>query len=580
MNAAQFKRVQVVFADAIKLPEQERIRFIQHRCGDDPTVLQEVRSLLKHHVDATLIEPQPNFATREKSIVVAPNYEVDPYLVLSDVAEDNRQILRRRLMIIATVLLVVILFSFIRLFTYHHAAFGYGVRIGSLLVIWGCLWALRTNRDLRLDQIRIAEALIGGSTGVTAAVIYVRLMLDAAAREDTTSLISINNWNYFAWALLILIYGVFMPNHWQRAAAILIPIAFVPTLVTWTATWIDDQVRVLLAEDDFGHPIPAPLFAAGLATYAAHFIHGARLSAFQARRLAQYRITRLIGEGGMGMVYEARHLLLKRDCAIKLLQPDRSADDAALLRFEREVRATAKLSHPHTIEVYDYGQTSEGVFFFAMELLPGMNLRELVKTHGPLPAARAIHFLGEVSEALIEAHAAGLVHRDIKPANIFASQRGGIWDFTKLLDFGIVREVELPEQEVLGRNLVAGSPSFMSPEQVTSPDQVDARSDLYSLAAVAYYLLSGRPPFVADSPLEVMQAQVNWIPDQLSVSQPGIPADLEAVVMRGLAKNPMDRASSAAVLLDELRCCHCFGQWTQAEATAWWSGLGGPASKD
>ena len=188
---------------------------------------------------------------------------------------------------------------------------------------------LHRKRDLTLAQIRIAEFVVMANTGLLIIVIDVRLMLEAATANDEATLISVTNWQYFAWTLIIFIYGVFMPNTWQRAAAVLLPIAAIPSLLTEWVCFLDPLVAALLDEDRFGQPLPTPFIAAAIAIYAAHLIHGARLSAFQARRLAQYHIKRLIGEGGMGQVFEAEHLLLKRACAIKLIQPERSADDRA-----------------------------------------------------------------------------------------------------------------------------------------------------------------------------------------------------------------------------------------------------------
>jgi serine/threonine-protein kinase len=568
----EYAQVKDVFAQAIVLPEVKRADFARQNC-DDQLVLREVLSLLAHHHDGTIIDPQKIVPNSQPSVVDPPR-RVDPYLVLRDVWEDNRQILRRRLIIIAVVMSVLITFSLVRLLTYHYAVVGYGVRITALAISLGCAWVLHRKRDLTLSQIRIAEYVVMANIGLLAIVIFVRLMLATALRQDAATLISINNWNYFTWTLIILVYGVFMPNRWQRAAAILLPVAALPAALHLVVGWFDPQVALLLAQDDFGKPFPTPFLAAAIAIYAAHLIHGATVSTFQARRIAQYHIQRLIGEGAMGKVFEAEHLLLRRDCAIKLIRPEYCADNHALQRFEREVRATAQLTHPHTIEVFDYGQTKEGIFFYVMELLPGMNLREIVNTSGPLPPARAVHFLIEVCEALEEAHGKGLIHRDVKPTNIFASQRGGIYDFTKLLDFGVVREMKVDPSLSMTSNMVAGTPAFMSPEQITAPANIDARADIYGVGAVAYYLLTGRPAFVGESPLQIMLAQVNQTPDDPSTHRSAIPADLHAVIMRCLSKNVDQRIATAKQLKRELQQCQCAGGWTQDDAVAWWNEQG------
>ena len=377
MNAVHDARVKEVFAAAIARPEKERTAWLRQQCTGDEQILQEVLSLLRHHREQTVMEISPG-APIAATIVVNPSEQVDSYLVLRDVWEDNRQVLRRRLMIIACVMAVFVAISMLRLFTNDHAAIGYGIRLAAFAVSLGCAWTLYRKSDLSLWQLRVTELIVMGNVGLLAIILYLRVMLAAADRQDHLALISINNWNYFIWTLLIFVYGVFMPNTWQRAAAILLPIATTPSIVVELASMLQPTISILLDQDQYGRPLPAPLIAACIAIYAAHLIHGARLSAFGARRLAQYQLTRLIGEGGMGQVFEAEHLLLKRPCAIKLIQPERSLDNSTLQNFEREVRATARLTHPHTVEVYDYGQTREGLFFCAMELLPGMNLRDLV----------------------------------------------------------------------------------------------------------------------------------------------------------------------------------------------------------
>ena len=219
-----------------------------------------------------------------------------------------------------------------------------------------------------------------------------------------------------------------------------------------------------------------------------------RRQAFEARQLGQYRLKQLLGAGGMGEVHLAEHVLLKRPCALKLIHPDKAGNPNTLARFEREVQATARLSHWNTVEIFDYGRTDDGTFYYVMEYLPGLNLHQLVEMFGPLPAERAIHLLMQTCDALSEAHAKGLVHRDIKPGNIFAANRGGVFDVAKLLDFGLVKPIaDWGDSAVTQDGMVAGSPLFMSPEQATA-DSVDARSDIYSLGATAYFLLHGPRP--------------------------------------------------------------------------------------
>ncbi len=308
-----------------------------------------------------------------------------------------------------------------------------------------------------------------------------------------------------------------------------------------------------------------------IATVGSRIIFGLRTEAARVRRLGQYTLEHKIGAGGMGVVYRASHALLRRPTAIKLLPPDR-AGQASLVRFEREVQMTAQLSHPNTVAVYDYGRTPDGVFYYAMEYLDGINLEELVRKYGAQPAGRVVAILDQVCGALAEAHELGLVHRDIKPANIILTERGGEPDVAKVLDFGLVKPVasDVPGVTVSGASVLAGTPLYMSPEAMMTPDSGDPRSDLYALGAVAYYLLTGQPVFEADSVVEIVGHHLHTEPVALSqrTRQP-IPSDLEAVVLQCLRKTPDQRPQTARELRDALRRC-VVPEWTTADATSWW----------
>jgi serine/threonine-protein kinase len=232
---------------------------------------------------------------------------------------------------------------------------------------------------------------------------------------------------------------------------------------------------------------------------------------------------------------------------------------------------TARLSHWNTVEIYDYGRTDDGTFYYVMEYLPGLSLEALLERHGPLPAARVIHLLRQTCQALREAHAIGLIHRDVKPGNVFVAQRGGLYDVVKLLDFGLVKPVaELRPARLTQEGALSGTPLFMSPEQARGLDNLDARSDIYSLGAVAYTLVSGRPPFERANPLEVIVAHARDEVVPPSRQQPDVPADLERVILRCLAKRPEDRFQDAESLEQTLSECAAANQWTQSHAARWW----------
>ena len=239
----------------------------------------------------------------------------------------------------------------------------------------------------------------------------------------------------------------------------------------------------------------------------------------------------------MGAVYRARHAMLRRPTAVKLLPPER-AGGHDVHRFEREVQATALLSHPNTVAIYDYGRTPDGIFYYAMEYLEGIDLEALVTGFGPQPPGRVVHLLGQVAGALGEAHAAGLVHRDVKPGNVILCQRGGAPDVAKVVDFGLVRELAGagPRTET-ALDVVKGTPLYLSPEAITRPDRVDARSDLYAVGALAYFLLTGRHPFEGATVVEVCSHHLHTLPEPPSASSAApCPADLEALVLACLEK--------------------------------------------
>src|SRR5262249_21840423 len=286
-----------------------------------------------------------------------------------------------------------------------------------------------------------------------------------------------------------------------------------------------------------------------------------------------YLLKERLGAGGMGEVYLAEHRLLKRPCAVKLIRPERARDPQLLQRFEREVQATARLSHFNTVEIYDYGRTEDGTFYYVMEYLPGLSLDELVTRHGPLPAARAVHFLRQLCGALREAHGAGLVHRDIKPSNIIACNPGGVHDVVELVDFGLVRPPDVEGKRLTQEGLILGTPEFMSPEQARGQPTLDGRSDLYSLGAVAYFLLTGRSPFAGKSVLETLLARLHDPPAPLTDHCPDLPADLQAVVLRCLAKDPVQRFAGAEDLERALAQCAGVGSWSEAQARTWWQAV-------
>ncbi len=297
----------------------------------------------------------------------------------------------------------------------------------------------------------------------------------------------------------------------------------------------------------------------------------AQKAAIEAQQLGQYRLEEKLGAGAMGVVYKGHHAMLRRPTAIKLLDVDK-VNDVTIKRFEREVQITCKLNHPSTIQIYDYGRTPEGVFYYAMEYLDGIELQELVEQYGPQPGGRVIHILLQACGSLFEAHSQGLVHRDIKPANIMLNVRGGESDVIKVLDFGLVKAIDAQHHagasEYRG---LTGTPLYMSPEAIQSPLTVDARSDLYGLGAVGYFLLTGHTVFEAENIVELCHKHIDETPispsERLGVSMSQF---LENALLSCLEKSRAKRPQTARDLAELLRGCPEASQWSSNDSDAWW----------
>ena len=378
------------------------------------------------------------------------------------------------------------------------------------------------------------------------------------------------------WLMLVLVYSLYIPNTWKRAAWVLGSFATAPVALCIVAVLVlgSDYAKVATLES-ITTVFMTMTLAAFIGSWGVHTINRLRREAFEAKQLGQYRLTRLLGAGGMGEVYLAEHQLMKRPVAIKLIKPGKAGDPQALARFHREVQATAKLTHWNTIEIFDYGHTDDGTFYYVMEYLPGKSLADLVLQHGALAPERVVAILEQTCEALAEAHRLGLIHRDIKPGNIFAAERGGVYDVAKLLDFGLAKPV-IPTADVnlTQDGAITGSPLFMAPEQAAGDGIPDARSDIYGLGAVAYYLLTGRPPFEADNPVKILLAHAQKAVVPPSQLQPGVPADLERIVLRCMEKSPADRYQSVNELAADLYRTALHGKWTREHAYEWWQSNG------
>jgi len=395
-------------------------------------------------------------------------------------------------------------------------------------------------------------------------------------------------------AVWILLFPLFVPVPPARALVTSLACATTAPLVFFT--WS-------LSEGVALPPLPIvvetflPYYVcAALAVAPAWLVYDLGVSASAAReaarRLGSYRLVELLGKGGMGEVWRAEHSFLKRPAAIKLVSPSRDLEASseasrqeALDSFELEAQVTAGLSSPHTVSLYDYGITGEGIFYYAMELLDGFDLEALVERFGPLSPARAVYLLRQACESLGEAHHAGLVHRDIKPANLMACRVGDRVDFVKVLDFGLVRRVatsslSAKESEVLepdGSYLV-GTPAFMAPELIRNPEGVDGRADIYALGCVAYWLVTGRLVFEQPTMFGMLADHLHVTPDPPSrKTESTIPADLEELIMDCLEKDPYRRPQSMSELVWRLDRLRSLNTWTDERAQLWWCARVGSA---
>jgi len=379
-------------------------------------------------------------------------------------------------------------------------------------------------------------------------------------------------------AFWVLIFPIVVPNTTQK------------TLIASIAAALTEPTAVLLLVAAGAGEMPSlgnfvqylwpSVVAVGIAVALSRLIYGLGEEVSRARAMGSYKLTSLLGRGGMGEVWRGKHRLLSRDAAVKLIRPreldstDETRALTVLKRFEREVQATAVLRSPHTIEVYDYGIAQDGTFYYVMELLNGLDLQDLAEKFGPQPAGRVVHILKQACHSLHEAHVGGLIHRDIKPSNLFLCRYGLDADFIKILDFGIVKQ-DLGRDDD-GRHLtqegmISGTPAYLAPEQAAEGKEPDGRADLYALGCVGYWLLTKQLVFDKMSPMAFVVAHTNDEPPPMSTRTSNeVPSDLEDVIMSCLAKDPNDRPRDAMELARRLGSVAVANAWTQETADEWW----------
>jgi serine/threonine-protein kinase len=441
--------------------------------------------------------------------------------------------------------------------------------LGSSLALW-------SRPGMSLRSLRLWELLFFASfTAHTGYVRFHLLALDVpeSAREDVIAFRGV--FSLQAFIALVLAYGVLIPNTLRRSllaigAILAVAFATIPAAAVVNPVLREGHTLALAAQCAFYLTFPS-----AIAVFAAARASALQRRAFEAERraneLGQYTLKTKLGAGGMGEVFLAEHRLLKRACAVKFIRPELATNPATVARFTREVQAVTGLTHFNTVRVYDYGRADDGSFYYVMEYLDGPTLESLVRRAGPLDPGRVVYLLRQVCGALAEAHAAGLVHRDLKPGNMIIAALGGQRDVAKVLDFGLVQDLSATDEKLTGAGVVLGTPAYMCPEQACG-SPVDARGDIYSLGAVAFFALTGRPPFERNTVGEYLTAHLTRTAPDVRELRSDVPADFAAVVARCLAKDPASRFATAAELDRALATCGCAADWSGDAASLWWAG--------
>jgi eukaryotic-like serine/threonine-protein kinase len=494
-------------------------------------------------------------------------------LVAASADEEERAFLQERLAVLGAVagLLTVVFYFVVHLlrgggdgpFLQSWLSNPQDLGILGVALVYGVMWGVARGPRRSLRTLRLVE----GALTVLAcgwAALHSWVGPDAALfRMD--ALIGANN--------MLVVRAILLPSSVRRTIGVG-AIAYLPVVVPAAVRLAAPPVGVALLQLQLDLALFAgwAVVAVAVSAVVSGVVYGLRRRIRAARKLGRYQLERLLGAGHMGEVHLARHALLRRPCAIKLLRPERTGEDA-IARFEQEVQLTSQLTHPNTVSIFDYGRTPDRVFYYVMEYLDGLDLDRLVDQDGPQPPGRVIHILRQVCASLVEAHEAGLVHRDVKAANVILCRRGGVHDVVKVVDFGLAQTRIAPDEAGTDDPRVVGTPAYLSPEGFASPDGVDARSDLYALGVTGYLLLTGELPFEGASLAALCGQHMIRTPDPLAERLGrSVPADLEAVVLGCLAKEPDDRPGSARILDAALAACSDSDRWSPADAAAWWAG--------
>jgi serine/threonine-protein kinase len=518
-----------------------------------------------------------------------------PIAVVTDTASglggEAHQLLRERLRAALIILLVgqglailrEILGAFLQEGFYQiDRQAGYGLlNVAVFAAVTVSLVILFLSVTLSWMQLRAIEFVVFGLVIALVAYNQYHEVLHEVRGGDGGLVISTIRSFMFVYFLLMVIYGLLIPNTGLQAARLTISIAVIPLLINLFLYFRHPDFWQVCEEffrfDQISQSALLMLTGAMTVTYGAHVMYRLRQEASEAKEFGQYKLVEKIGSGGMGEVWRASHRLLVRPAAIKLIRPEMlgSSNETRtqlLSRFEREAQATALLKSPNTVDVHDFGLTEDGILYYVMEFLEGLDLSSLVERYGPVPPERAVTLTRQACESLAEAHSDGLIHRDIKPANIFTCKFGLKHDFVKVLDFGLVkRNFDQEDSRLTAAGTVTGTPAYIAPEMAISSQQADARSDIYSLGCVAYWLVTGFPVFTSDTPMGTIleHVQSDPVPPSERVEME-VPKDFEGIILACLSKSPGDRPQSCFELMALLDTCEWAEAWNQDRARQWW----------
>ncbi len=440
----------------------------------------------------------------------------------------------------------------------------------TTLAIVGEMWGFEAHLD---EQVRRMWAALGTPGDIQTDFVD-RLVAGGTSPFSSRGITGVGIW--------VMIIPFVVPLSTTRTlVASALSVLMLPGLLLVSAAvhGTPETIRAWTTGLLFDLTMPTAITAA-IGVYGSRTFYRVTRELAHAKRMGSYQLVERIGTGGMGEVWRAKHRLLVRPAAIKLIRAEAIGGDGAsgtrtaLARFEREAQATSALTSPHSIEIYDFGATDDGTFYYVMELLDGLDLRSLVERHGPLPAERVIYLLRQACHSLADAHAHGLVHRDVKPANIFTCRRGLDLDFVKVLDFGLVKHTDESRDhtQLTLEGVASGTPAFMAPEMATGDRPVDGRADLYALGCVAYLLLTGKLVFEGTSGMQVVLRHVRETPAPPSTrTELVIPGALDRLVLELLEKDPARRPQSAQALVERLSACDGIPAWTPERAARWWT---------